>query len=306
MPYIYPPAAPTLSGDTLSASRFLQAPTLVSRRLRTLLEQRFIGARLLTQRFTATGGAIVFETGETIYANDDPKAVAPLADYPLASTSTGVASVAKTVKFGEDEPISDEAITRLNMQPVERSMVKLANSAVKTNDAVIMAALASAVTATAAAGTAWATAAADSILNDAMTARANVLALNMGYHPDVVVLDDLTWTKAFIAFVKAGFLPREAENPIASGSFPVIGGMTWLPTPNVPVAGRVLVADSTMLGGIAREQIESPGYQSVNADLGIESKTIRTDDNDGWRIRVRYSNVPVILEPASARWITGV
>jgi len=306
VPYVYPPAAPTLSGDTLSASRFLQSPTFVARRLRTLLEQRFIGARLLTQRFTATGGAIVFESGETIYANDDPQAIAPLANYPLTTTSTGTASVAKTVKFGEDEPISDEAITRLQMQPVDRSMIKLANSAVKANDAVILSALASAVTSTAAATTAWATAAADSILNDAMTARAQVLALNQGYHPDVVVLDDLTWTKAFVAFVKAGFLPREADNPIATGAFPVIGGMTWLPTPNVPVAGRVLVADSTMLGGIAKEVIESPGYSVVNADLGIESKNLRTDENDGWKIRVRYSNVPVILEPAAARWITGV
>ena len=42
MPYTYPPAAPTISGDNVTISRFLNNPTLVARRLRTLLEQRYI------------------------------------------------------------------------------------------------------------------------------------------------------------------------------------------------------------------------------------------------------------------------
>ena len=35
MPYTYPPPAPSISGDTVTISRFLQNPTLVARRLRT-------------------------------------------------------------------------------------------------------------------------------------------------------------------------------------------------------------------------------------------------------------------------------
>jgi hypothetical protein len=46
MAYTYPPAAPSLSGDTETISRFLHNPTLVARRLRTLLEQRYIADTL--------------------------------------------------------------------------------------------------------------------------------------------------------------------------------------------------------------------------------------------------------------------
>jgi hypothetical protein len=50
MPYTYPPAAPTLSGDVETISRFLNSPTLVARRLRTLAEQRYIADTLLSGR----------------------------------------------------------------------------------------------------------------------------------------------------------------------------------------------------------------------------------------------------------------
>jgi hypothetical protein len=75
MAYTYPPAAPTLSGDTETISRFLQSPTLIARRLRTLLEQRYIADALLTGRFQVSGGAIQYETGESIFSTDNPQAV---------------------------------------------------------------------------------------------------------------------------------------------------------------------------------------------------------------------------------------
>ena len=48
MPYIYPPAQGTLSGDIYSASRFLAQPTLVQRALRTIAQQRFIADAILS------------------------------------------------------------------------------------------------------------------------------------------------------------------------------------------------------------------------------------------------------------------
>jgi hypothetical protein len=77
MGYTYPPAAPTISGDVVTISRFLNNPTLIARRLRTLLEQRFIADALLKGRFNVEGGAVQYETGESIYTNDNPRFVAP-------------------------------------------------------------------------------------------------------------------------------------------------------------------------------------------------------------------------------------
>lgn len=304
MPYTYPPAAPTLSGDVLSINRFLRSPGAVSRRLRTLLEQRYIADALLSQRLRAEGGAISYETGESIFSGENPRAVAPGTDYPLVSIGDGTASLAKTVKWGQDTIVTDESIARQRMQPVERSMTKLANQSVKYIDSVALSAVASAVTQSTAASAAWTTATAEQMLEDVMLAKANVLALNEGYDPDVIVLSDLAWAYAFSKFVAAGFLPREAGNPLATGNFPMVGGMIWLPTPNLPVAATALVADRTQLGGMADENLGGD-YQAAGPN-GVESKSIREDAEDRYRLRARRVTVPVVLEPAAGWKITGL
>lgn len=306
MPYIYPPSAPTLSGDTETISRFLNSPTLVARRLRTILEQRYIADTLLTGRFTVSGGAVQYETGETIFTADNPRAVAPGSEYPLTGLGTGTASIAKTVKWGQDTEITDEAIARQNMQPVDKALTKLANQNVKFIDSVALSAISSAVTNTAAAAAAWSTATAAQILTDIALAKANIASLNQGYDPDTVVVSDLSWAYAFAKFTSGGFLPREdAANSAVSGQFPVIDGMRFLVSPNLPTAGTVLVLDSKMLGGMADEDLGGPGYASTGG-VGVQVKTIRQDQDDKWRLRCRRVTVPIVVEPASAYKITGV
>lgn len=306
MPTTYPPASPTITGDVVTISRFLQSPTLVARRLRTLLEQRYISDALLTGRFVAVGGAVQYETGESIFTGEDPRAVSPGAEYPLVTPGDGVANIAKTVKWGQDALVTDESISRQRMSPVERALTKLANQNVKYVDSVSLAAVASAVTATQAAAATWATATAAQILNDALQARAAILALNEGYDPDTVVVDDARWAYAMTAFVAAGYTPREgSQSPALTGDFPMIGGMRWLSTPNLPTAGQALVLDSTQLGGMADEQLDGPGYVNVNG-IGAQTKVMRDDEDDQWRLRARRVTVPVVTEPAAARKITGV
>jgi hypothetical protein len=303
MPYTYPAAAPTLSGDVVTISRFLNSPTQIARRLRTLLEQRYIGDTLLQARLQVSGGAVVYETGETIFTTDSPRAVAPGAEYPLTTLGSGVASIAKTVKWGQDALITDEAIKRQNMDPVNRALLKLANQNVKFIDGIALSAISTAVTQNTAAAAAWTSATAAQILADVALAAANIRALNNGYEPDTVVLSDIAWANAYSKLSAAGFLPREDGNPIITGNFPIIAGMRWLPTPNLPTAGQVLVLDANVLGGMADEDLGG-GYAEVLP--GVEVKSIRDDHKDEWRLRARRVTVPVVIEPSAAWKITGV
>ena len=132
----YPPVAPTISGDLVTISRFLNNPTKIARRLRTLLEQRYISGVLLRGRFNVEGGAVQFETGESIFPSNNPRPVAPGAEYPISTIGTGIASIAKTVKWGLDSYIFDETIKRQTMDPVNRGLLKLANGNVKTIDEI--------------------------------------------------------------------------------------------------------------------------------------------------------------------------
>lgn len=306
MPYTYPAPAPTISGDNVTISRFLNNPTFVARRLRTLLEQRYIADALLTGRFNIEGGAIQYETGESIFPTDNPRAVAPGAEYPLTVLGTGTASLAKSKKWGQDTKVTDEAIKRQGFSPVQRGLTKLANGNVKLIDGIALSAISSAVTQSTAAAAAWSTATAAQIFKDVALAKANVIALNQGFEPDTVVVSDLAWANALSAFVAAGYLAREGnENPAITGNFQTINGMRWLVTPNLPTAATALVLDSTALGGMADEEIGGPGYVRVNG-VGVEAKSIRDEDNDQWKLRVRRATVPVILEPASAWKLTGL
>lgn len=300
--YTYPAAAPTISGDTVTIHRLLASPTLIGRRLRTLLDQRYIADALLKGRFVAQGGAIMYETGEAIGTAENPKAVAPGAEYPLVNLATGPASLAKTTKWGQDTMIYDEAISRLLRNPVDRAFTKLANQSVKYVDSLAMSAITSAVTATANLGAALAAATAEQILTAFLTAKANVIALNEGYDPDTVVMDDISHAIVMAKFIAAGYLPREAGGtPLQTGNFPQLMGLTWLATPN-GIANTALVVDSEQLGGMADENLGGPGYVKLEG-IGVETKSLREDEVDGYRLRARRVTVPVILEPASGRKI---
>lgn len=309
MAVTYPPVQPTLSGDVLTISRFLNNPTLIARRLRTLAEQRFIADVLLTGRYTTDSGSVVYETSEGIYSDRAPKSVQPGSEYPLTPISTGTPSIAKTIKWGQDAEITDESVSRQLMNPVEKAFAKLVNQLVKTIDGVTMSAIASAVTQTTAATATWTTGT-PNILRDIAKAKANILALNMGYDPDTVVVDDITYANMVSDPALALLLSREnGSQPIYSGTFPMIDGMRLLPSPNIVGAGttgaKALVVDTKALGGMADENIGGPGYVSAGG-VGVQAKTIREDKVDGWRIRTRRVTVPVIQEPAAAWFITGV
>ncbi len=304
--YTYPAPPPTVSGDYTTIHRLLQSPELVARRLRTIAEQRFIADALLTGRFSVVGGAIQYEQpGESLYTDRAPERVGPGGEYPLSGLGIGPTQVASTVKWGQDVPITDEAIKRLNRDPVDRAFTKMVNQMVKLIDGITLAAIASAVTQSTAAAAAWSSATAIQIFRDVALAKANIAALNQGYDPDTVVLDDFSWTYAMAAFIAGGFLPRESANtPALTGEFPVIDGMRYLKTPNIPTVGQVVVLDSQQLGGMADEQLGGPGYKGAAA--GIEVKTMRDDDHDAWKLRCRRVTVPVVIEPGCAWKITAV
>lgn len=306
MPYTYPPAGPTYTGETETIHRLLKDPAMVAKRVRELANQRFIADALLTGRFTAEGGSISYPVDDdSLYTERTPEIVRPGGEYPLSPIGMGSMSTAAVAKWGQDVPVTDEAIKRLKLSPVERAFAKLVNTMVKQVDSVAMAVINSAITATAAAAAVWASATAKQIFLDVAKAKAAIIDLNLGYDPDTVVVSTQAWTFAMATFADAGYLPREDGNaPVLTGSFPVIDGMRWLATPSGALTNAAVVLDSTALGGMADEKLGGPGYSGAMS--GIEVKSIREEGIDGYRLRARRVTVPVVLEPGAGYEITGV
>lgn len=292
MPITYPPAAPTISGDVLTINRFLQSPVYLQRALRTLAMNRFIADSLLQGRPGVSGGALLFEQSETIFADRIPEAIEPGAEYPLSTISTGVGILAAVTKWGLDTIVTDEAIMRMGFNPVDRALTKLVNSIVKQVDTVAMTAIRTAAVTTAAAAGTWDTS--TTLVREITSAVATIRALNQGYDPDTLVVSDarggfLTGNDKLL-----GLLPRESrDTPIFSGYLTRILNLDVLVTPNLPVATEAWILDRKVLGGMAEE-------------IPLTSKSIREDTLDRWRLRAKRVVVPFIQEPGAIVRITGV
>jgi hypothetical protein len=308
MPHIYPPAAPTISGDTVTISRFLDSPTAVSRRLRTLAENRFISDVLLTGRYQVAGGSLLYEQSESMYTQKAPEVVNPGAEYPRSPATPGPAAVATVSKWGQDVPVTDEHIGRYGRRAVDVALTKIVNYIVRQVDSVCLAAISAAVTANAAAtgGGGWSGASADPLL-DLMLAKAAILSLDQGYDADTVVVSDANYARLLANQKIIAGLGREGGNSVTiTGDQLTIAGLRILATNNLPVANAAFILDSAMLGGIGYERIPSPEYTGDPLN-GVESWSRRDPAaNDQWIVRGRRPVVPVVQEAGAAFKVTGL
>lgn len=307
MPTLYPPTAPTLSGDFTTIHNFLKSPSMVERRLRTIADQRFLADVLLTGRVEATGGAVAYEVSESIYTDRDPSPVAPGGEYERALATGGTQALANVTKYGQDVPITDEAIGRQKFNAVQKAMLKAVNRAVAYIDTITLAAIAAAVTQTQAAAAAWNNAAADPLL-DVMLAAAQVEDLTEGYEVDTVVLTSTLYARLTANQKVLAGLEREGSSQVTkTGEVKTIGGLVVrkAPASRMPAGIAALVLDSTQLGDLAWENIPSPEY--TGPPSGLQQWTRRDPTaNDSWLLRVRRTAVPIVREPNAAVKLTGV
>src|SRR3954471_22022150 len=101
MPGSFPAGSPTLSGDTLSISRFLQSPAALQRRLRNFRDLRFVADQVLTGRYRSSGGAVLYEMSEPFISDRTVEAVSAGSEYPYANLPTGTAAIAQIQKWGQ-------------------------------------------------------------------------------------------------------------------------------------------------------------------------------------------------------------
>lgn len=292
---------PTLSGDALTISRFLQSPAAIQRRLRTFRDLRFVSDLLLTQRFNSQGGAVLFEQSEPQVNDRAVEAIAPGSEYQYGNTLEGTAGLAAIAKWGQKVKLTDEEIAR-NLFPgqaVDRKLRKTVNSIISQVDTITMSAIYSAITATfdvtAGGGAAW-TVSTAMILRDILRAKAQIVDLNEGYVPDTLALNDEAYAYVMSDEKIGNLRQRETtDNPVYTGEVETLAGLIIVKGPRVT---NPLVLDSTQLGGMADEMDGAPGY--AVSDLGVQVKSIRDDDTDSWNLQGRRKTVPVVQEPGSA------
>lgn len=307
MGYQYPQEPTTLNADltVVQTHHLMNSPEIITRRELDITDQGFIADFLLPQRFTAQGGGIVYETGgETLYPVHAPERVEPGGEYPLTTFDNGGLATARTVKWGEDSIVTDEAISRERIQPVEKGLRKLGNGLIRHIDSVALGLIASAVQTRFAASGAWSDierAVEDILVN---IAKREEELLGEGYDFQTILLRPAQHAQLTAWLINSDKLPRESGNPLTSGVVSGFLNKDWVTSKFVPFTDP-LILDRNFLGGIADENIQSPGYVRSAEGVGIETKVIRDDERDRYRIRARRVCVPVVKEPLAAFTITG-
>ena len=89
---MYPPNAPTLSGDVASIHRFLKDPTAVRRRVNELQHLKFVSDFIFPEKVEVAGTA-VYEISDGVYLNKEAEAVLPGAEYPRMLPTDGAAAI---------------------------------------------------------------------------------------------------------------------------------------------------------------------------------------------------------------------
>lgn len=284
----------------------LQNQPAIAWRVRTLAAQKFIADALLTGRYTAQGGAILYETGDVLFAPDDPELVAPGGEYPRSQVTAGDLAAAKVDKWGRDVPITDESIKRRGIDPVEKAINQMVNRMVKFVDSAALGVIASKVTATQTATGAWNDADTDkavqAIVESVELTKAQAEESGEGHSLDTIVLTPTAYAKVMARFLSVGLLPREAANPLITGTWPTVLDLTWLRSKHTPTTAPMLV-DTDELGGMADEALGGPGYSRVQP--GVEVKSIREEKIDGYLLRSRRVTVPVVTDATAGVLITG-
>ncbi|WP_336642332.1 phage major capsid protein [Microbacterium sp. MMO-56] len=301
MGYTYPVKHPTGTLTTAQLHALLQNNKVIAKRVADLSKMKFIADWLLQGRFDATGGGIFYATGEPVFAADNPEAVSPLGEYPLVVLEDGTVVAAKTDKWGLDTMISDEKIARQGRVYVDRGILRVTNTVIRFIDQVAMAVIASRVSSTFNSA-AWATAGA--AVESLLTIQAERAALGLGLELDTIVLRPSQYAKVIGMLIDDKSLPRESGETAIKGNLPVDAlGLTWATTPNFQGANPLLI-DRDQLGGMADEKLGGPNYASAG-DFGVEVKSIRDEDAEGYKVRARRVTVPVVTEPLAGVQLTG-
>src|SRR3954469_16532426 len=100
---------PTVSGTSITVDWLRNDPRRIYRLLRTLVQQRLVGWRILTGRVDLTGtGFGVYEGSESIFAAISGSGGRPLSRYPLTQSGTPTLATVRPDKTGLADLFSDE------------------------------------------------------------------------------------------------------------------------------------------------------------------------------------------------------
>lgn len=296
----YPAGSPTISGENITMSVFLNNPARVEKAITDFTVNRFVTPKILDPGPTATGGAVAFDqvTGTFFFTERDVQVVQPGTSFPVLAGGEQLPSIAAVRKLGGEIEFTYEKIRRDNRPLIARGLQRLGNTVVRYVDGSVVAALNAAPIYTMTAAATWSTSGSDP-LTDIAQGSVLVYGPDLGYMPDTILMNPGDHADAVSNQTLRLDLPRENTatdgqnaSPVFGGKINMLEGLTFYLTNRVP-KGTLYILQAGVVGQYSDE---IPEYYKTIDEERTEKVVIH-----GARIMVPY-----ITDPKACVKVTGI
>lgn len=280
-------------GPRLTVSQLVKSPTLIPKRILTMMDQAFLVDAVLRGASDAPGGSVLFHESTPLFAADDPAILDEFGEIPTTNGSLGIPMVARVVRRAFGLRVSKTMIDRNNVDAVNTQTTQIRNTMVRAwEDAFFSAVVANASVQSITVGTAWSAASGTHIRGDINAAKYLIKQAaadtagdqKFGYVADTLILSTET---------EQDFLDNDEVNNvylgnIASESIKYTGVLpkkfngldvlvSWRMSAYFP--DGAIVCQRKTLGGISNERPlqATPLYGEGNGPNGGPTESFRTD-----------------------------
>lgn len=290
----YPPVPPTVSGQFITVSMFLNDPVRVQRAIENITNLRFVADVILSQGPAIPGGSVLYDqitTQGQIFLDRDVEEIEPGADFPLLNGLEQGPLVAIARKYGGEVFITYEDERRDRRDKLGRRLTQLRNTIVRKVDRIAMATVRAAPIIQQTASGSWLTSATD-IVRDIAVAKNAITRQELGYFPDTALVNDDQELAMQVDKDIRDALPRELQDGlIRTGNVGRIMGLDFIATSQV-LPGEVIVLQRKTAG-------------SISDEIPLYTRPIR--DERAERVYLHGARLPAvyITDPKSIVRITG-
>lgn len=290
----YPPPSPSVSGDNITVSTYLQNPARVQRLIQNLTYERFIADRIFAPGPRATGGAVLFDqvTANDLFLTRDVQSIQPGDEYPILTDEAPAPRLAAVEKWGGRVFVTDEQRDRNQYDVFARETRKLGNTIVRKVDNVGIAALQAApinqVT-----GVDWTTAAGSAMIANLIDGAQKINEADLGYTVDLAILNpvqfgELLKNKDF----RDAMQVNTGANLLAEGIIGSFMGMAF------GQSNRVTAGTGFLLAG--------GQVGSISDEVPLGTKVYREEGKDATFIQGGRRVVPYVTDPMAAVQLNGI
>lgn len=143
-------------GPRLTVSQLVKSPTLIPKRIISMMDQEFLSDAVLRKASDAPGGSVLYHESTPLFAGSDPAILDEFGEIPTTNGALGTPKVARVVRRAMGLRVSKTMIDRNNVDAVNVQITQIRNTMVRAwEDALFSAIVANAQVWTVTTSAAW-------------------------------------------------------------------------------------------------------------------------------------------------------